>query len=463
MILCVGLFSSKSYDILKEELETLKRADPPLDGVKPPSRASAASSITVDQAQSMSIILRGLQVHQTAAKQCSIYGVDVDTNKRVKFSDLPSIVRKPVLKYSFQEYTARSISSFVRHANCYRLKEFDSEGNIYSLIPMNAADVTVEIDKADPTRVTRYLYHGEKYYPSQISHIKINEIDELPVGLSMFDAANIELKGMYDTRNYTRRWLQQNSVPLEGYLKALYDIDDEEAKSLKEAWKKGTQGEESIAVLPNGVDFEPLYLKPSELQWIDVQKFDAIQQCRLLGLPASIMLIGLEGNSQTYANIEQDWIGYTRYGLMTMLLPLEEELTALTNGRIRIKFNTDALLRSDTLTRYQAHAIALGQKPFMSQQEIRDIEDRDEIDLTLLNGEAQTASVSVDESLAKIIKAKADAIGVLVGAGASQEDAARMVGLTGVEFPNVPTTVRIPATDATSLEGSGSTPGGQNG
>ena len=458
----MGLFSNKSYDILKDELELLKRADPPLDGVRPPSRAAAASSITVDQAQSMSIILRGLQVHQTAAKQCSIYGVDVDTNKRIKFSDLPSVVKKPVLKYSFQEYTARTISSFVRHANCYRLKEYDSEGNIYSLIPLNAADVTVEIDKDDPTRVTRYLYHGEKYFPNQISHIKINEIDELPVGLSMFDAANIELKGMYDTRNYTRRWLQQNSVPLEGYLKALYDIDDEEAKSIKDAWKKGTLGEESIAVLPNGVDFEPLYLKPSELQWIDVQKFDAIQQCRLLGLPASIMLIGLEGNSQTYANVEQDWIGYTRYGLMTMLLPIEEELTSLTNGRIRIKFNTDALLRSDTLTRYQAHAIALGQKPFMSQQEVRDIEDRDDIDLTLLNGAPQTADVSVDESLAKIIKAKADAIGVLVRAGASQEDAARMVGLTGVEFPNVPTTVRIPETDATGLEGTAPT-GGQNG
>jgi HK97 family phage portal protein len=463
MILRVGLFSNKSYDILKEELETLKRAEPPLEGVKPPSRAAAASSITVDQAQSMSIILRGLQVHQTAAKQCTIYGVDVDTNKRIKFSDLPSAVKKPVLKYSFQEYTARSISSFVRHANCYRLKEYDSEGNIYSLIPMNAADVTVVVDKADPTRVIQYLYQGEKYFPNQISHTKINEIDELPVGLSMFDAANIELKGMYDTRNYTRRWLQQNSVPLEGYLKALNDIDEDEAKRLKAAWKKGTQGEESIAVLPNNVDFEPLYLKPSELQWIDVQKFDAIQQCRLLGLPASVMLIGLEGNSQTYANIEQDWIGYTRYGLMTMLLPLEEELTSLTNGRIRIKFNTDALLRSDTLTRYQAHAIALGGEAWMLPNEIRDIEDRDEIDPALLNGEAQTSNVSVDESLAKIIKAKADAIGVLVRAGASQEDAAKMVGLTGVDFPNVPTTVRIPATEATSLEGSATTPGGQNG
>ena len=159
-----------------------------------------------------------------------------------------------------------------------------------------------------------------------------------------------------------------------------------QAAEAKKAWKESTDGLEGIAVLPNGLEFEPLYLKPSDLQWIEVQKFDAIQQCRLLGLPASIMLIGLEGNSQTYANVEQDWIGYTRYGLMALLLPIEEELSNLAPANVEIRFNTDALLRTDTLSRYQAHAIALGGKPFLSQEEVRHIEDRDPIDLEKLNG-----------------------------------------------------------------------------
>ena len=105
------------------------------------------------------------------------------------------------------------------------------------------------------------------------------------------------------------------------------------------------------------------------------------------------MLIGLEGNSQTYANVEQDWIGYTRYGLMALLLPIEEELTSLAPANIEIRFNTDALLRTDTLSRYQAHAIALGGKPFLSQEEVRHIEDRDPIDLSKLNGTVPAAQV----------------------------------------------------------------------
>jgi len=172
--------------------------------------------------------------------------------------------------------------------------------------------------------------------------------------------------------------------------KSLYDVDDDEAKNIKAKWKEATSGEEGIAVLPQGIDFEPLYLKPSELQWIEVQKFDAIQQCRLMGAPAGEMLISLEGNSQTYSNVEQSWIGYNRFSLMSYLMPIASELTMLAPTNVKVKFNTDALLKTDTLTRYQAHSIALGGKPFLSQDEVRNIEDRDTIDLTLLNGEGVT-------------------------------------------------------------------------
>lgn len=373
----MGLFSSKSYDILKEELELLKRDIPALEGVLPPTRAAATSTINPDQTLSLSIVFRAIQLHQTAAKQCALYGINTKKNERISNGDLPSLIRKPATNYSFREFTSRTISSLIRHGNAYRLKDFDSKGKVQRLIPLNAGDMLVKIHPKDPTRITGYTYLGNEYSPDQISHVKYVEIDELPVGLSPFEAANIELRGIYDTRNYTRRFLQENTVPLEGYLKSQYEIDDEEAETYKRRWKESMKGEEGIAVLGQNTDFEPLYLKPSELQWIEVQKFDAIQQCRLLGVPASIMLISLEGNSQSYSNVEQDWIGYTRYGLMSLLLPIEQELTDLAPANIQVKFNTDALLRTDTLTRYQAHAIALGGKPFLDVEEVRSLEDRD--------------------------------------------------------------------------------------
>lgn len=65
----------------------------------------------------------------------------------------------------------------------------------------------------------------------------------------------------------------------------------------------------------------------------------------------------------------------------------------------------------------------------------------------------------LDEDTPEVVKAKADALGALVRAGADQQGAARKVGLSGVEFPNVPTTVRIPEADAAGLEVQGAAPG----
>jgi hypothetical protein len=50
------------------------------------------------------------------------------------------------------------------------------------------------------------------------------------------------------------------------------------------------------------------------------------------------------------------------------------------------------------------------------------------------------------------IKATFDALGAAVRAGADPGEAARFLGVTGVSFPNVPTTVRVPEVDAAGLE-----------
>ena len=54
---------------------------------------------------------------------------------------------------------------------------------------------------------------------------------------------------------------------------------------------------------------------------------------------------------------------------------------------------------------------------------------------------------------ANAAKAKADALGALVRAGADPLEAAVYLGINGVDFPNVPTTVRVPEVTAGALEG----------
>ena len=75
----------------------------------------------------------------------------------------------------------------------------------------------------------------------------------------------------------------------------------------------------------------------------------------------------------TYSNVEQDWLGFVRFTLTKYLRKIEEALTTFTPRGQTVRFQISALLRSDTLTRYQAHQIALN-AGFMTLNEIRAIE-----------------------------------------------------------------------------------------
>jgi len=70
-------------------------------------------------------------------------------------------------------------------------------------------------------------------------------------------------------------------------------------------------------------------------------------------------------------------------------------------------------------------------------------------------GPTDADAIALELARANVARAKFEAVGVGVRAGADALEAAALVGLDGVTFPNVPTTVRIPESEAGALEGSG--------
>jgi phage portal protein BeeE len=72
------------------------------------------------------------------------------------------------------------------------------------------------------------------------------------------------------------------------------------------------------------------------------------------------MMLVESGSSMTYSNVESEQIAFTRYTLSQYYVEIEAAMSALLPRGTEARMNIDALLRSDTLTRYQAHQIALG-------------------------------------------------------------------------------------------------------
>lgn len=145
------------------------------------------------------------------------------------------------------------------------------------------------------------------------------------------------------------------------------------AQAAKDSWKQSRAGTRDIALLSNGIKYSPILLTPEQAQFISSQKLTTLQIARLFGIPASLMLAAVEGDSTSYSNLTQDLIVMTRFSLMEDLSEIEDALTSiLPRGQVA-KFNLDAVLRADTLGRYQAHKIALD-AGFLSIDEVRAIE-----------------------------------------------------------------------------------------
>jgi phage portal protein BeeE len=87
------------------------------------------------------------------------------------------------------------------------------------------------------------------------------------------------------------------------------------------------------------------------------------------------MIGGETGTSLTYSTVELNSLNFVTYTLRPWLVRLEEALSAVMPQPQFCRFNVDALLRADTLTRYQAHEIAI-RSGFLTTDEVRLMEDR---------------------------------------------------------------------------------------
>lgn len=353
-----------------------------------PGRAERVTAVSPETALSLSTVYRGIQIHATAAFQLSIR----TENAAGLALESSSIIDRPCTDMHRPAWIEYIVNSLYVDGNSFWLIDRFGEGTrrpgtVSNITPLNPAEVTVHVERLKNGRErVSYYYRGIRQ-TGEIKHLKFLRIPGLHRGLGPIQAAQIELRGALDARDYGALWLNDANMP-DGVLTTEQVLAPGDTDKYKHVWygrnPDGTPRttedgkaifgpHERLRVMGAGLKYQPLLLKPSDVQFLETQQFTTTQVARLLGLPASLLLAAVEGNSQTYSNIEQDWIGYLRFSLMKPLLEIEEALSELLPGGNRARFNTDALLRSDTKTRYEAHNLAIEGK-WKLRSEIRAIE-----------------------------------------------------------------------------------------
>lgn len=351
-----------------------RSADPKLEvrtmseALLPPSR-NANPTVDLSDALGLSMVYRAINIHAISAKQMSI-----DVYRSGVTIESPSFVRQPDFNINRAAWIEQSIVSLATTGNAYWEIVRDQSGRIMNLQVLNPLDVTIN-SKDDGTVESYKVATSAKektLRPDRIQHLSLLRVPGSHYGLGPIQAAKREIKGAIDTRDYSANWFEESGVP-SGVLKSDQVLAPDQATAAKNAWNATAGAKNGVAVLGQGLSYAPIFLSPSDAQFIESQNFNVTQVARLFGVPSSLMLADAGGSSMTYQNVEQDWIGYIRFSLMSYLIEIEQGLTTLLPRGQEAHFNIEALLRSDTLTRYNAHKLGI-EAGFLTIEEVRAIE-----------------------------------------------------------------------------------------
>lgn len=329
-----------------------------------PNRATSPRSVSTGDALGHSAIYRAVSIIATTAKQLSL---DVFWNG--KQVDAPSFIKRPDIGTTRSAFIEQTIVSMALSGNAYWKITRDAQSRVTNLEVLNPLDVVPEATAIGT--VTAYQYRGDKYSPNDIQHLKLLRVPGNVKDLGPIQAAQVELRGTLDTRDYGNTWFDVAGVP-SGYLSTDIAVSAEDAAKLKEAWNASVRGGET-AVLTQGLTYNSVLLSPKDAQFIESQNYNVTSIARLFGIPLRMLLATVEGSSMTYANMQDERKQFIEFSLMQYLVEIEDNLSQLLPGSRVAKFNIEALLRVDTSTRYASYqtAIAAG---FLTIAEVRSIE-----------------------------------------------------------------------------------------
>jgi HK97 family phage portal protein len=294
------------------------------------------------------------------------------------------------------------MSHLLLWGNAYAQVIRNARGEVVALYPLMPSKMTVDRDRSGRLF---YLYQrnmedaptlgrdNQVYLaPSDVLHIPGLGFDGL-VGYSPIAMAKNAVGLAMATEEYGAKFFANGAAP-GGVLEHPGTIKD--PQKVKESWNTAYQGSGNahrVAVLEEGMKYQPIGISPEQAQFLETRKFQINEIARIFRVPPH-MLADLEKSS--FSNIEQQSLEFVKYTLDPWVVRWEQTMcrTLLLESekpKVFIKFNVDGLLRGDYESRMNGYATAR-QNGWMSANDIRQLENLDRIptelggDSYLING-----------------------------------------------------------------------------
>ncbi len=285
--------------------------------------------------------------------------------------------------------------------NAYAQIIRNGKGEIIALYPLMPNRMRVDRDTKGELYYSYTRYSDEApaingitvtLRPSDVLHIPGLGFDGL-VGYSPIAMAKNAIGLAMATEEYGAKFFANGAAP-GGVLEHPGTIKD--PQKVKESWNMAYQGSSNahrVAVLEEGMKYQPIGISPEQAQFLETRKFQINEIARIFRVPPH-MVGDLEKSS--FSNIEQQSLEFVKYTLDPWVIRWEQAISRslLSPSEKKLyfsKFNVDGLLRGDYASRMNGYATAR-QNGWMSANDIRELENLDRIpaelggDLYLING-----------------------------------------------------------------------------
>lgn len=310
-----------------------------------------------------------LLADQFAAAPLRAYRTAPDGSK-ARLDRQPSLIMAPSATVSAFTWKYQALSSVLLRGNAFGyITSVDAAGWPTVVEWLNPDAVEVDESGALP----EFYYTGRRVDRASIVHIPGFTVAGSCVGVSPLAAFKTVIETGLRAQDFGRDWFKNGAVP-GGILKnTSQTIDPETAQAAQERFRVATTGRK-LFVTGADWDYSTLSVPADEARFIETLKMSATQIANVYGVPPE-RVGGETGSSMTYGNREQDSLDLVTFGLRPWFVRFEEALSALMPRPQYVRFNIDAMVRADLLTRMQAHEIAL-RIGLETNDEGRAIEDR---------------------------------------------------------------------------------------
>ena len=341
-----------------------------------PSRSTEVVPV-VDPTSAMSLtaVYRAIQILATPVSKMDIKTVRyiASTGAEQGIAN-PLLVNSPSLLDTRREFLYQTVVSLATTGEAFWLKKLSSSGNVNSLEILPTKNVRIEVDKETGAKYYSYS-HG--YYPhhvvdvvpaTEMEHLKLFSIPGELHGFGPIQLCKEDIAGALDLRKYASTWFSSAGVPT-GVLTSNSMLTAEQADEITARWHD-KQSERKIAVLGNGFEYDPVALSPKEALFTEVQNQSVQQIARMFGIPARLLLTGVDGTSDTYTNLSDENQVFYRHTLMAYLDAIEDAMSNCLPRGTRVKFDYEGLFKADISQRYANYALGL-QNEFLTTEEVR--------------------------------------------------------------------------------------------